>query len=143
MTVKEIAEKLNGNEYGLGNIEISQIKEAGIIFAYGESDDLLEFRGAIYDEFDCYDGGECKITKELKVFNEDENRDTLEYNQKEIDAMKTIQAIWAPKDEKGEVYASWLITTDIPHETFDMMEDGELFCRGIVFDKKYILKDIK
>ena len=28
---------------------------------------------------------------------------------------------------------SWSYLTDIPHKTFDIMEDGEIYCRGIVF----------
>jgi DNA-binding XRE family transcriptional regulator len=40
-----------------------------------------------------------------------------------------IEAIWSPE----EPACSWLIKTDIPHATFDITEDGELFCRGIVF----------
>jgi hypothetical protein len=47
--------------------------------------------------------------------------------------MKTVQAVWCPRDENGKIWASWKIQTDIPHETFDIMEDGELFCRGVVF----------
>lgn len=40
-----------------------------------------------------------------------------------------IEAIWSP----DEIDASWLIKTDIPHATFDILEDGDLFCRGVVF----------
>ena len=28
---------------------------------------------------------------------------------------------------------AWTYMTDIPHATFDVMDDGELYCRGIVF----------
>jgi hypothetical protein len=47
--------------------------------------------------------------------------------------MQKIKAIWAPKDDNEKVFASWLIETEIPHENFNIMEDGELFCRGVVF----------
>jgi hypothetical protein len=43
---------------------------------------------------------------------------------------KTIEAIW------GKDGYSWTYKTDIPHATFDIFEDGEKFCRGIVFDIK-------
>jgi hypothetical protein len=43
--------------------------------------------------------------------------------------MQKIKAVWDPED----IDASWKIETEIPHETFDIMEDGELFCRGVVF----------
>jgi len=144
MNVKEWAEKLNNKEYGweINNNEMLNAKADGVIIAYGASDDLLEFRGAIYDEFSCFEGGECRITKDLKIFNEDENREEFTYNKKEIDTMKIVKAIWAPEDKHGNICSSWLITTDFPHETFDLLEDGELYCKGIVFDKKYITGDI-
>ena len=40
-----------------------------------------------------------------------------------------ITAVWCDP-ESG---ASWSYKTDIPHETFNIYEDGELFCIGIVF----------
>ena len=30
----------------------------------------------------------------------------------------------------------WIYLTDIPHETFDIMFEGEKYCRGIVFELK-------
>ena len=42
---------------------------------------------------------------------------------------KTIEAVWCD-NASG---ASWSYKTDIPHETFNIYEDGELFCVGIVF----------
>ena len=55
--------------------------------------------------------------------------------------MQEIKAIWAPVNEKEERWASWLIELDdILHEHFDIMEDGELFCRGVIFSAKEIVK---
>ena len=48
-------------------------------------------------------------------------------------AIPTVRAVWQPKELKG---ASWLITTEIPHATFDIYDDEnpeQIFCRGIVF----------
>jgi hypothetical protein len=33
----------------------------------------------------------------------------------------------------GKDDTSWSYETDIPHATFDVLEDGEVYCRGIVF----------
>ena len=37
------------------------------------------------------------------------------------------EAVW------GAGGVSWTFETDIPHETFNIYENGELFCVGIVF----------
>ena len=130
MTIKEWAEKLTGREYGeeLINKENEEAKADGVIIVFGASDDLIEFRGAIYDEGSAYEGVTVKITPELSIFSEERNADTFEYNSKEIALFKEVTAEWSPK----ELETSWLIKSDIPHETFDIME-GTLYCRGIVF----------
>jgi len=91
MNVKEWAEKLNGREYGQEN-DCDQLKSDGVIIAYGASDDLLEFRGALDDEVGAYDGTTVKLTitdsGEVKVFNEDENQETAEFNRIQIACMK-------------------------------------------------------
>ncbi len=43
-----------------------------------------------------------------------------------------INIIW--HDEEGG--PCWTYETDIPHATFDIMEDGEKYCRGTVLDIK-------
>jgi chloramphenicol O-acetyltransferase len=140
MDIKEWAAKLNGIQYPANELEEENgnLKSDGIIAVYGASDDLMEFRGAIYDEVGAWEGATAKIAPgengKLKIFNEEENKETAEFNKKQIAAMQKIKAIWEPVDEEGKIFASWLIETKIPHETFDIMEDGELFCRGIVFN---------
>ena len=51
-----------------------------------------------------------------------------------------IEAIWCPdgiNDNQGNHIdgISWAYKTEIPHETFFMHEDGQIYCRGIVFFK--------
>jgi hypothetical protein len=136
MNVKEWAAKLSGVEYDsgfdLGKYH-KELKADGVIIAYGESDDLLEFTGACWSEVGAFEGAEVKIAcrsrGEAFIFDEEENRDSAEFNRSEIAAMQTVKAIRGPE----ELDAGWLIETEIPHETFDIMEDGELFCRGVVF----------
>jgi hypothetical protein len=135
LRVKEWAAKLNGIEYPADELDkfSKEMAENGIIAAYGASDDLLEFRGAIYDEAGAWEGTEVRLAVypdgTVKIFNEEENRETFEFNHEEIDRMKTVRAVWGPKS----IEASWAIETSISHESFDIMEDGELFCRGVVF----------
>jgi hypothetical protein len=141
MTVREWAEKISGFEYPADELDNlnKEMAADGIIIAFGASDDLLEFRGVIYDEVGAREGMEVRISSRGKgtafIFDEEENKDSAEFNRKEIEQMQKIKTRWEPED----IDASWKIETEIPHETFDIMEEGELFCRGVV----YHVNDIK
>ncbi len=84
-------------------------KERGLVIAFGGSDDLFELRGAFCDELGAYvwDGYVAKR------FTSSRGR--------------TIDAMWCD----GET--SWSYRTDIPHTTFRILENDELYCIGIVF----------
>lgn len=139
MTKEELAERLNGREYG-NEITVQEekiAKESGLVAVFGGSDDLCEFRGAIYDEFGAYNGGEFAINEKGQIVPteiEDRDEDVLDrYHvtdtvKRMIASAVMIRAKWS--DGRGY---SWVIETDIPHATFDILEDGEKFCRGIVF----------
>lgn len=135
------ANKLNGREYGneISRSEMLEVQNDNVIIVFGSSDDELEFRGLIYDEVSAYEGTEVKITDKLKIFSIEENRCSFEYNSEQIQRMKTISAVWCPKDKNGEIYTSWEIKTTIEHSIFNIYEDGELLCIGIVFDKEALL----
>jgi len=139
MNLKEWAEKLNGREIGdeVISAEAKQMVSEGVIVAFGASDDLLEFRGVLYEECGAYGGTNVRIYKtsdgKINILLDadiDEVPDFLhELVDKQISRMPIIKAAWCP----DELDTSWLIETSIPHETFDIYEDGELYCRGIVF----------
>lgn len=95
-------------------------KENGIVIVYGESDDLMELDGAIYDEFGCYEGGVCCLDSEGNILEKMTNN------------CRTIEAVWCGKGEKF----TWTYKTDIPHETYEIYDDAEPYCKGIVFYKK-------
>ena len=123
MDAKEIAEMLDGIDYGELINERGKVKEIfglaeefDIVIVHGASDDLMEFRGAIEDEADCYDGGEVYFD-ETGVYVDPELADNL------------INAVWADEEQK----ASWTYETDIPHEEFKVYDEGMLYCIGIVF----------
>lgn len=106
MTKESLAALLNGREYRdeITHSEEDAAKAAGLVVVFGGSDDLCELRGAITDERDCYNGGSMKIKGKL------------------------LKMLWCK--EPGY---SWTYSTNIPHAVFDIMEDGEKYCRGIVF----------
>ena len=118
MTKKEFADKLNGREYAgyhqFTTSEVETAKENGWFIVYGASDDLIEFDGAIYDEDGCHGGGNIYFDKDGVG----------------KDKANCIEARWC--EEIDGRHVCWSYETDIPHETFKIMEDGEVYCIGMI-----------
>lgn len=116
----------------ISNAEIKNAKDQGLVVVYGYSDDNAEFRGAMTGEASCYDGGHIDFNARGKFFSEDILEDIenlfLEGFIDKIPEVNRITAVWCAKD-----CPAWTYVTDIPHATFDVMEEGEVWCRGIVF----------
>lgn len=131
MTAKEMARTLNGCEYGneMSREDMKLAKENGLVVVYGYSDDCAELEGAISDEVSCYDGGTFYVNKHGLMSDPNCGYSRCEYYQSALQKAKPITAVWCDSD----VGAPWSYETDIPHETFNIYEDGELFCVGIVF----------
>lgn len=110
MTKEELAAMLDGIQYcdGISEEAIRMASESGLLIVFGHSDDLCEFRGAISDEFGCYDGG-IITHKALK---------------------KPINAVWCPNGKE----CSWAYETDLPSAEFNIYDEEELYCIGIVID---------
>lgn len=136
ITKEELAARLNGREImdEISEAECKEAKASGLVIVFGASDDLVELRGAIHNEIGAYNGTEFKIyaggllTSWDDVDHDDES-EMEKYFAVKNSASKTIEALWC----KEEGY-SWTYKTSIPHSTFEIMEDGEHYCRGIVFD---------
>jgi hypothetical protein len=128
MTKEQLAEKLNGREIDseITAAEEAQAKAAGLVVIFGASDDLCEFRGAINDESGCYNGGVIEIHAAGILPDHECDCDYCAY---ESIAAKcaTIEAVWCETPD-----ISWTYKTALPHATFEIMEDGEKYCRGIV-----------
>lgn len=138
MDIFNFADMLNGRECGLeiSQEEARQAAKLGFVVLYGASDDLAEFSGAIIDEVGCWEGGKIYLTKD-GLFEGCEHDPDCEckYIKQARSKCKVIEAIWA-----GEEGYSWTYKTDIPYATFDIVDDGQPYCRGIVFDIKSLLK---
>ena len=132
MTKEQFATLLNGREYGneITSSEESTAKENGLVVVFGASDDLMEFRGAMNGELGAYEGTVAHLTDD-SLFEEYESACECEckYYVKAKEKCKTITALWCPPTG-----GSWAYETDIPHATFNIYEDGELYCTGIVFE---------
>lgn len=125
MNIKEFAKSISGKEYGYPQFtkyEIETAKENGFVIVYGVSDDLMEFDGAMKDECSCLDGNKIYLNR----------NEGFQYDEEENNHQNCITTLWCDKEENGKPIC-WLYETEIPHETFMIYEDGEPYCRGIVF----------
>jgi hypothetical protein len=134
MTKEKLAELLNGNEYGneITKEQEQLAKENGLVVVFGGSDCLMELRGAIYEEFGCYEGGEIKFTKEGKQIEEDDMEVLEKYNV--VPPLNTIEAIWDNPYGGNDECCSFQYKTEIPHSIFRIIEGDDLYCVGIVFN---------
>lgn len=135
MTIKEFADQLNGRKYGneITGDEMGIACDAGFVVIFGASDDLCELRGAIDDEVGSYGDMEIVLTADGTLFPESEDCKDCKYWNSAKKSAKTINALW------GKDGYSWIYETDIPHETFDILENGKKYCRGIVFELSSLL----
>lgn len=121
ITKEEFASKLDGCDYRdeMSKEEIKEAKENGLVVVFGASDDLIEFEGCISEEEGCWCGALFKINSKKLTIKETENRKDK----------NVIEAVWCDT----ELNTSWSYNTSIPHAKFNVMEDDDLYCIGIVF----------
>lgn len=137
MNKEQLAAQLDGREYGneITDDEEAQAKAAGLVVVFGYSDDNMELRGSIYDELGCYNGGTAYLDKHGLIQSDCDQGEDCPYFKRAQAGAATINAEW------GKDGYSWTYKTDIPHATFEIVEDGEKFCRGIVFSLADVKRD--
>ena len=134
MTAKELETALTGRKVGMEitSVEFDRAADAGLVVVFGYSDDNVEFRGAIDEEVGAWNGTTIHVTPdgllEPPACSDDVEDCTCPYFAAAKKRAKIINALW--HDKGGPC---WTFETDMPHETFTVMEDGEPFCEGIVF----------
>ena len=158
-TPEGFAAEFNGRPYGseIHPAEELALKAAGMVAVFGYSDDCTEFRGAIHDEVGT---GELRITAKGKILNigEFEALESLAADGT-VDVMPPIGIIQVIRADSGDTMIEtgnphstitieagpaadilgdapapeWRYNCNIPHATFDIVDGGALFCRGIVF----------
>ena len=143
MNKEEFAKLLNGREYGMEITKDEEriAKESGLIVIFGYSDDNVELRGTLRDEIMAFEGAcfviakagdKVVVSQNPKFYREIDDLEAIDL-EPEIYALNNknkFEAVSTP----SELNCSWLIKTEVPHATFDIFEDGELFCRGVVID---------
>jgi hypothetical protein len=108
LTKELLAVALNGREspFDLTAEEQAQAKLAGLLVIFGDVEKMV-FRGARSDELDTSNGGHALLAPEPNS--------------------KWVEALWCAGDD-----ATWTYKTDVPHATFEVMDDGIVYCRGLV-----------
>lgn len=148
ITAQQLAERLNGRQYGSHITKQDQIdaKESGLVIVTGYSDDNVELYGAIREEIGAYEGTTFVLTESgpLSANLQEEIRDMDDmpedaFLREVADKVAGHQNGTRIKAIYGEGEYTWQFETAIQHETFDVLEDGEKFCRGMVI----LMEDLK
>lgn len=145
MNSKELAQLLNGREYGseITKQEQADAKKSGLVVVFGYSDDNMELRGAIHDEISCYvpvDQGRRLFFIHQGGLLSDPSQGDCEHCAERANAQKPacaqLRACWNIEGDSGPSWSYELSAANgvpLPVSSFDVMEDDELYCRGIVF----------
>lgn len=130
MNIDQWRDKLDGREYRqeITDQEILELSKDGMVIVYGYSDDNTILSGFINEFISTWDGGTISIDTELKeVLEECEckcNHYKVAY-ERSVD----INVLWCKDDEY-----SWTYETKIKSREFDILEDGEKYCKAIIFN---------
>lgn len=132
MTKEELAQLLNNREYGFEITEDEEqlAKDNGLVVVFGHSDDCIELRGAIHDEVYGFALIDSKgiLPSRSSLFDvdpEDDSNDEemLDFLLRKKNAVKLF----------GSYGKYWCFSLPKSQPTFNVYEDGELCCEGIVF----------
>lgn len=147
--VKKWADYLNNIDYNKIDKELkiieSQLMRDQVVVVYGCSDDLMEMFGAMNEEFDCYAEHTFKWFSPNFVDQNAINQ-ILEYVDDEIPTLYDSIANFLKRDAlyitvRHPKDCQFEYETNIPCERFSIMEDGDLYCQGFVFDVNDVTKD--
>lgn len=122
ITKEKMAEMLNERVYRdeITGEEEELARKNGLVVVFGASDDLMEMRGAIDDEF----GTEVFLDSKGEVIEECD--DDCKYSKAARERAKSIEGTYGK--------SGWAFKTEIPCAEFDIFEDGQLYGKGLVFD---------
>lgn len=134
---EDFATILNGREYG-NEMSIDEefiARDNELLVCFCSSDDLLIFKGIFNDET----GSTAYIMSDIKTggikLAEDDATQRLEEIREFTGFRLNLQRIKMVRQWYIDGTEGFCIKTTLPHATFDIMEDGELYCRGIVIEK--------
>ncbi len=126
LTAIQAAQFMDGRQYSEETTKdfVAKLKLSGLVAVYGASDDLVEFEGAIYDEFGV---GQEIILVDGKVLTSDcEDEDCPYFKKLSKRATSRVFGDWT---EEG-----FVASTTIPNAVkFTIMEEDEVYGTGLVF----------
>lgn len=130
ITIKTIAEKLNWMKYeeSISKEIIDICKTKWFVIVTWYSDDNMMFNWKIDDEKWCYWWWSAYVTRKWELFQSECEDYYCPYAEKEKEKSFEIEA-----DVNNEDYY-FIFKTNIPHETFEVLEGDWKYCRWIVFD---------
>ena len=129
MNIFDIANKINCRSYRSEiTPEIRQMLiDANSVAIFGCSDDLIEFDGKFRDEISAWGGRDFQLNKDGLPVSKCSEGDDCFYFKQHIMRLCNFTVEWY---DSG---CSWFIyTNDIDYATFDICDDGEIYCQGIV-----------
>jgi len=128
--LKAIAHKIDGIEYPARGIRELDLPK-GVVVAYGMSDDLLEFEGAISDEVGAFNGATVYISEGKIV-----SAAVCPECGRTFGNVICVSANW--NDTPGNGEPCWTVHVNVPSHPFTIMENGEAFCKGVVFSTENV-----
>lgn len=135
MTKDELAARLDGKDRPLRIPPdlLMQARRDRLVIVYGESDDLMEFEGAITEEIGCYGGGYALVDDRGVL----PSRDSIDDDDDDAlrDYLVRKPHCWKVTAQWCDTGPAWQLSTDIPNATFHITDpdEAEPFCRGLVF----------
>jgi hypothetical protein len=137
-TLDNLVELIGELEYGdqipTAALELAKNIQAAII--YGYSDDSIMVSGVTEDQADAYKDKNVWVDKEgFLPINENQNCtdagiETISDCRKLVKRFDQSVKLQVIEDQGGWL---WQYKTDWPHRVFEMKEDGDPYCKGIVF----------
>lgn len=157
--INKIKNELNNIDKKTFNKKVDEIaasvREDNIVIIYGYSDDIVEFDGAIIEELDCYGAADFFIdyidrhcyylfpqdfVDHATEYINSDYEDTLplidELLQEHIKKIIKLKAAYCGKFNKD----GWGFELELPestkidYDTFNVLEDGEVFIKGLIID---------
>lgn len=129
MKAKDLAARLHGVDLNDIPSELdSEARRAGLVVVYGISRDTVEFCGALRGEADVPQGGIVYFDADGLLPEADEVPEAERHAY--YDRKRMAGSIYAEWQQDG---FAWTFTMAPPHSRFVMSNDGQRYCRGIVF----------
>lgn len=140
LSKEDFAARLNGRQYRkeMTPEDRTVARASRLVVIYGASDDLIEIEGLVDDEA----GGEGMTYFDEKGFlpplleylkevegSANENAKVARRAQEWLARLGRAVAVTGHWNHEGY---SWFFETSAPAATFDVMEDDERYCRGLV-----------